>query len=161
MSAIFINFRYKPDTSLADVFSHSVGGFLFCFVDSLLCCAISCSFHILPYVCFFFCFLCSRRYVRKKYCWKMCLRFYCLFSSMCFILLFGFYGFCLTFGFLVFCLFYIVQRGGLVSFFWMFLSNFPSTIYQILFLSHYIFLPLLLHINWSYRRWPTFLINIL
>ena len=50
----------------------------FHFVDGFLCCAKTFKFDVVLLVYFFFCFICPKRYIRKKYCYEKCLRFYYL-----------------------------------------------------------------------------------
>ena len=59
----------------------------FYFIDYFLCCAKLSSLMQSHLFIFFFCFPCLRRYIRKKYGYEKCLRFYCL----CFLLGFSWF----------------------------------------------------------------------
>ena len=94
---------------------------------------------------FFFSFPYPRRYIRKKYFYKKCPRFYCLYSSRILMVL------NLTSKSLILFEFSLVYGVRMWSKF-TFCPFYPSSIYWILSLYHWIFLTPLSNINWLLRH---------
>ena len=106
--------------SFSNIFFHSEDCL---FVYDFLCCAKAFKFNR-THCLFLFLFHYSRRQIQKKYCCNLCQRLFCLFSSRSFIvssLIFR----SLSILSLFLC---VMLENVLISFFYMWLSSFPSTI---------------------------------